>query len=63
VDVAVLKLHLLGDLMTLQEATEAYQAMLEGHRAHPDDELIWEDLCKARQAMEIAWLNQIPTHG
>jgi hypothetical protein len=42
--------------MTIAEATETYQALLEGHRAYPDDEQIWDDLCKAKAAMEIAWL-------
>lgn len=42
-----------GDLMT---ETIAYQALLEGHRAEPDDEEIWLDLLKAKAAMEIAWL-------
>jgi len=43
-------------MISLAEATEAYQALLEGHRAYPDDELIWEDLCKAKAEMEVAWL-------
>ncbi len=34
----------------------AYQALLEGHRAHPDDDLIYEDMLKARRSMEVAWL-------
>jgi len=36
--------------------TQAYQALLEGHRAYPDDEHIHEDMLKAKAAMEIAWL-------
>jgi hypothetical protein len=36
--------------------TQAYQALLEGHRAVPDDELIYQDMLKAKAAMEIAWL-------
>ena len=36
--------------------TQAYQALLEGHRAAPDDELIYQDMLKAKAAMEIAWL-------
>jgi hypothetical protein len=35
---------------------EAYQALLEGHRAHPDEAQILDDLLKARAAMERAWL-------
>jgi hypothetical protein len=46
--------------MTKPEAlaaeTEAYQALLEGHRANPDDEDLYRDMLKARGAMEIAWL-------
>ena len=38
--------------------TQAYQALLEGHRAAPDDELIYEDMLKAKAAMEIAWLQR-----
>jgi hypothetical protein len=45
----------------LAAATEAYQALLEGHRRDPDDELLWEDLEKARTAMEVAWLKAMPT--
>ncbi|HEX6743322.1 MAG TPA: hypothetical protein VF087_03890 [Solirubrobacteraceae bacterium] len=36
--------------------TQAYQVLLEGHRAAPDDELIYQDMLKAKAAMEIAWL-------
>ena len=36
--------------------TQAYQTLLEGHRAAPDDELIYQDMLKAKAAMEIAWL-------
>jgi hypothetical protein len=36
--------------------TQAYQTLLEGHRAVPDDELIYQDMLKAKAAMEIAWL-------
>lgn len=42
--------------MTLAEATEAYQAYLEGHRRDLDDEELWEDLCRARAVMEAEWL-------
>jgi hypothetical protein len=40
---------------------EAYQALLEGHRAHPDDEDLYRDMLKARGAMEIAWLETFAT--
>ena len=48
-----------GEPMTdfdLALETQAYQALLEGHRATPDDELIYQDMLKAKAAMEIAWL-------
>ena len=48
-----------GEPMTdfdLALETQAYQALLEGHRAAPDDELIYQDMLKAKAAMEIAWL-------
>lgn len=38
---------------------EAYQALLEGHRAHPDDDEIAEDLDRAKAAMEVAWLEHV----
>jgi hypothetical protein len=41
--------------------TEAYQALLEGHRACPDDEELYLDMLKAKAAMEIAWLKAAPT--
>ena len=34
--------------------TQAYQVLLEGHRAAPDDEQIYQDMLKAKAAMEIA---------
>lgn len=45
-------------MSALAAATEAYQAMLEGQRAHPDDEDIAEDVEKARAAMEVEWLKR-----
>lgn len=47
--------------MTLAEATEAYQAYLEGVRAYPDDEDLAEELERARREMEVAWLAALPT--
>jgi hypothetical protein len=44
--------------VTLAEATEAFQAYLEGHRRDPDDEELWEDLCRARRALEVEWLRR-----
>lgn len=43
------------DLDLAAEIT-AYQALLEGHRAYPDDEQIYVDMLKAKAAMEVAWL-------
>lgn len=42
-------------MLTLSEATEAYQVMLEAHRAHPDHDGLYADLLKARAQMEWAW--------
>ena len=36
--------------------TQAYQVLLEVHRAAPDNELIYQDMLKAKATMEIAWL-------
>lgn len=47
--------------MSLAEATQAYQSYLEGHRHDPDNEELYDDLCKARVAMEIAWLHEAAT--
>ncbi|MGZ6672820.1 MAG: hypothetical protein ACXVFM_10775 [Solirubrobacteraceae bacterium] len=43
-------------MLNLAIETQAYQALLEGHRADPDNEDLFTDLQKARAAMEIAWL-------
>jgi hypothetical protein len=43
-------------LMNLAAETQAYQALLEGHRADPDNEDLYTDLLKAKAAMEVAWL-------
>jgi hypothetical protein len=42
---------------------QAYQALLEGHRADPDDELLYQDMLKAKATMEIAWLQQLNGHA
>ncbi len=42
--------------------TQAYQVLLEGHRADPDDELLYQDMLKAKAAMEIAWLQASTRH-
>jgi hypothetical protein len=41
----------------LAAETEAFQALLEGHRANPDDEDLYRDMLKAKAAMEVAWLS------
>ncbi|MGZ6682400.1 MAG: hypothetical protein ACXVFK_19545 [Solirubrobacteraceae bacterium] len=43
-------------VLNLAMETQAYQALLEGHRADPDNEDLFTDLQKAKAAMEIAWL-------
>ena len=43
-------------VLNVATETQAYQALLEGHRADPDNEDLYADLLKARAAMEIAWL-------
>ncbi len=45
----------------LDAETSAYQTLLEGHRAEPDDEELFADLLKAKAAMERAWLSRIET--
>jgi hypothetical protein len=45
--------------MTLADATVAFQAYLEGHRRDPDDEELFEDLCRARAVLEVAWLRHV----
>jgi hypothetical protein len=42
---------------------QAYQALLEGHRADPDDELLYQDMLKARASMEVAWLERLSRAG
>jgi hypothetical protein len=43
----------------LSDETTAYQVLLEGHRAYPDDEHIYEDMLKAKVALTVAWLNHL----
>jgi hypothetical protein len=45
----------------LASETQAYQALLEGHRARPDDEELYRDMLRARAAMEVASLDATPT--
>ena len=42
--------------MGFSEEIEAYQVYLEAVRAHPDHPELWEDLQKAKAAVEAAWL-------
>lgn len=46
--------------LDLAVETAAYQVLLEGHRAEPDDEEIYLDMLKAKAAMEVAWLQANP---
>lgn len=43
-------------VLNVATETQAYQALLEGHRADPENEDLYTDLQKAKAAMEIAWL-------
>jgi hypothetical protein len=36
--------------------SDAYQTLLEGHRADPDNEELYEDMLKAKAVLELAWL-------
>lgn len=47
--------------LDLATETAAYQTLLEGHRADPDDDDVYRDMLKAKAAMETAWLQQKPT--
>jgi hypothetical protein len=47
--------------MALSEELSAFQTYLEAVRAHPDDDELWEDLAKAKAAVEVAYLEQIRT--
>jgi hypothetical protein len=50
-------------VLNLSAETEAYQALLEGHRADPDNEDLYVDLQKAKAALEVAWLAFAFTRG
>ena len=50
-------------MLNLATETQAYQALLEGHRADPDNEDLYTDLLKAKAAMEIAWLQSAVAVG
>jgi hypothetical protein len=41
--------------------TEAYQALLEAHRAEPDNDELYADMKKAEAVMETTWLRMKPT--
>jgi hypothetical protein len=43
----------------LASETQAYQVFLEGHRADPDNEDLYQDMLKAKAAMEVAWLEKL----
>jgi hypothetical protein len=44
------------DPSRLARESEAYQAMLEGVRAHPDDDELQEDFERAKRAVDVAWI-------
>jgi hypothetical protein len=48
--------------VALADEIEAFAVYLNAVIAHPDDEQLWEDLAKAKTAVEVAWLEQIPTN-
>jgi hypothetical protein len=41
--------------LTLDDAQASYQVLLEGVRAHPEDEELRADLETARCELEVAW--------
>jgi hypothetical protein len=45
----------------LAAETEAFQALLEAHRALPDNDELYVDMLKAKAAMEVAWLKAMLT--
>lgn len=45
--------------MALDEEMSAYQTYLEAVRAHPEDEELWEDLQRAKDALEVAYLENL----
>lgn len=45
--------------VAISDEFSAYQAYLEGARAHPEDEQLAEDLKKAQAAAERSWLEGI----
>jgi len=47
----------------LGELTEAYQVYVEGVRNDPDNEELYEDMLRAKTALEIAWLNELSEHS
>lgn len=42
----------------LAQEMEAYQVLLEGHRMDPDNEELYQDMLKAKAALEVAWLER-----
>jgi hypothetical protein len=50
-------------VLNLADETQAYQALLEGHRMDPDNEDLYLDLLKAKAAMEVAWLHRAVAVG
>jgi hypothetical protein len=48
-------------IQLLAAETEAFQALLEAHRALPDNDDLYADMLKAKAAMEVAWLEATAT--
>lgn len=45
--------------MTYSDELDAYQTYLEAVRAFPDNEELWEDLGRAKDALEVAYLENL----
>jgi hypothetical protein len=43
----------------LAQETEAFQLHIERLRIDPEDEMVIEDVRRARAALEVAWLDQL----
>lgn len=43
-------------MLDLGAESEAFQVMLEAHRADPDNDDLYDDYLKAKAAVETAWL-------
>lgn len=43
----------------LAELTRVCQILLEHHRAHADDDEMWDEFVKARNLRDLAWLERV----